>query len=299
MSTKSNLSLNALRVFDVAARAGTFKQAAQQLGVTQAAVTRQIQTLENQLGMRLFQRDNRVHALTPAGLELAPALESIFRELDHTIQRARSTADHNITRLTLAISSERLRYWLQDRLADFHSIYPHIQLSFVRSDEQVNDAQQADWASQIQHENIDLLISQSLLRDTQIQQTTLYKPSYVAISPDANCDSTQATWFVDKAHPMHQQVIEQHTSRTHPLTINQCADTTMALDLALTYQGVAIVDEQLTQHPSLSDWHTLGKTESSRSVAVYAQYRKKRRYSVALVALLNWLKLQVKDIDAS
>ncbi|HAR56965.1 MAG TPA: hypothetical protein DCR58_09315, partial [Idiomarina baltica] len=63
MSTKSNLSLNALRVFDVAARAGTFKQAAQQLGVTQAAVTRQIQTLENQLGMRLFQRDNRVHAL--------------------------------------------------------------------------------------------------------------------------------------------------------------------------------------------------------------------------------------------
>ncbi|MFP3526601.1 LysR family transcriptional regulator, partial [Pantoea sp. SIMBA_072] len=42
-------SLNALRVFDVAARSGSFKQASQELGVTQSAVTRQIQTLEEQL----------------------------------------------------------------------------------------------------------------------------------------------------------------------------------------------------------------------------------------------------------
>lgn len=62
-------SLNALRVFDVAARSGSFKQAAQQLGVTQSAVTRQIQALEEQLDMRLFQRDNRVHSLTPVALE--------------------------------------------------------------------------------------------------------------------------------------------------------------------------------------------------------------------------------------
>ena len=125
-------SLNALRVFDVAARSGSFKQAAQQLGVTQSAVTRQIQALEEQLDMRLFQRDNRVHSLTPVALELAPQIEQIFDQLERAIERTRSLSDNTTTQLTVAISSERFRFWLADKLEDFHALYPHIQLNFTR-----------------------------------------------------------------------------------------------------------------------------------------------------------------------
>jgi len=67
-------SLNALRVFETVSRTKSLKRAAAQLGVTQSAISRQLSTLEQQLGAKLIQRDNKVHALTPAGEALAPEL---------------------------------------------------------------------------------------------------------------------------------------------------------------------------------------------------------------------------------
>lgn len=61
MNQNSLPSLNALRVFETVARQGSFKAAAAELGVTQSAISRQMSTLEEQLGIRLIQRDNRVH----------------------------------------------------------------------------------------------------------------------------------------------------------------------------------------------------------------------------------------------
>lgn len=112
-------SLNALRVFAVAAHADSFKQAAQQLGVSQSNITRQIQALEEQLGTRLFQRDNRVHALTMAGETLAPDLLRLFRELDRTVDRARNIGDSEATTLRIALPESFLRWWLSSRLAEF------------------------------------------------------------------------------------------------------------------------------------------------------------------------------------
>src|SRR5712664_2773093 len=73
--------LNPLRVFDVAARSTSFTDAANQLSVTQAAVSRQISTLEGFFGIKLFDREQRVLTLTPEGRklhrEIGPALETI------------------------------------------------------------------------------------------------------------------------------------------------------------------------------------------------------------------------------
>lgn len=175
-------SLNALRVFDVAARSGSFKQASQELGVTQSAVTRQIQTLEEQLEVRLFQRDNRVHSLTPVGLELAPQIEQIFEQLERTIERTRNLSDNTTTQLTVAISSERLRFWLAAKLADFHSLYPHIQLSFSRCNEYFINESAAEMASAIQHQSWDLAIGYGKVTDKHIQSIVLQKNQMLPVS---------------------------------------------------------------------------------------------------------------------
>ncbi|MDR0809285.1 MAG: LysR family transcriptional regulator [Gemmobacter sp.] len=60
--------MSALAIFEVAARLGSFTQAATELGVTQAAVSRQIKALENELNAALFLRQHRKVVLTPAGL---------------------------------------------------------------------------------------------------------------------------------------------------------------------------------------------------------------------------------------
>src|SRR5882724_106150 len=73
--------LNPLRVFDVAARCTSFTEAANELSVTQAAVSRQISTLEGYFGVKLFDREQRVLTLTPEGRrlhrEIGPAFDAI------------------------------------------------------------------------------------------------------------------------------------------------------------------------------------------------------------------------------
>ena len=65
-------SLSALRAFEAAARLSSFTKAAAELHVTQAAVSHQVRALEDQLGVRLFERTTRRLALTPAGRKLLP-----------------------------------------------------------------------------------------------------------------------------------------------------------------------------------------------------------------------------------
>ena len=64
-------SLNGLRAFEAAARHLSFTQAASELNVTQTAISHQIKRLEEELGLKLFIRQNRALALTPQGHDLS------------------------------------------------------------------------------------------------------------------------------------------------------------------------------------------------------------------------------------
>ena len=70
--------LGSLRAFEAAARHLSFTKAAEELGVTQAAVSHQVKTLEDSLGTKLFRRLTRALALTDAGSSLAPELGEAF-----------------------------------------------------------------------------------------------------------------------------------------------------------------------------------------------------------------------------
>ena len=71
MTPISRLPLNGLRTFEAAARRGSFLRAAEELNVTPGAVSRQIKALEAELGLRLFERFNRVVGIAPMAYLLA------------------------------------------------------------------------------------------------------------------------------------------------------------------------------------------------------------------------------------
>src|ERR1043166_3032235 len=76
-----------LSLFGLVAASGSFTNAAQQAGLTQSAITRQIAGMENQLGIRLFERTTRRVSLTPAGQFLRERSEAILRDVDSTLQQ--------------------------------------------------------------------------------------------------------------------------------------------------------------------------------------------------------------------
>jgi LysR family glycine cleavage system transcriptional activator len=127
--------LNAIRAFDAAARSLSFKAAGDELNVTPGAISHQIVSLENALGVRLFERLHRKVELTASGRllmnEIGPALERIARAAQIV-----SASDERVLRLKLP-PTFAIR-WFIPRLAGFHALHPDISVQVTTSHDPVD-----------------------------------------------------------------------------------------------------------------------------------------------------------------
>jgi LysR family glycine cleavage system transcriptional activator len=122
------LPLNALRVFEAVATHLSFTAAAKELGVTTAAVSAQIKSLEADIGVPLFRRHTRAVALTQDGAELLPGVRRGLDELRRAVERLRRERVGGL--LNLSVPSEFLQRWLLPRLGEFTRRHPEIEVRF-------------------------------------------------------------------------------------------------------------------------------------------------------------------------
>jgi DNA-binding transcriptional LysR family regulator len=116
-----------LATFECAARRGSFKAAASELNVTTSAISHQVKSLEQELGLRLFERGHRLVELTPEGMELMAALSSSFTSLSNVVAdlRAKLETPHLTIGATTAVSS----LWLTPRVTQFWRSHGEITVS--------------------------------------------------------------------------------------------------------------------------------------------------------------------------
>ncbi len=133
-------SLNALRVFEAAARHLSFSRAAEELGVTQGAVSRQIKTLEEHLGVKLFRRLTRALELTEAGREYLPAMREAFDRMEQATQGLMRRRYRDV--LTVSVLPTFAIRWLIPRLGSFTEMNPSIEVRMVASILPVNLARE-------------------------------------------------------------------------------------------------------------------------------------------------------------
>jgi LysR family glycine cleavage system transcriptional activator len=132
--------MNAVRAFEAAARLGSFKEAAAELGVTHGAVSQQIRLLEDWLGPpSLFRRSVRRVVLTPAGAamlsEFGPALDRISAAVEQHRER-RGDLPAVMLRVN-ALATFSLR-WLLPRMSRFRSEHPDIEVRLSTSNDAVD-----------------------------------------------------------------------------------------------------------------------------------------------------------------
>ena len=124
-------SLTALRAFEAAARHLSFRAAAEELAVTQSAVSHQVADLEKSLGVALFRREARRVALTEAGLLYYPFLRDAFERIAQgtaLVTRTSTSGELNVqVYITVAVR------WLIPRLPHFQSAHPDILVRFSAS----------------------------------------------------------------------------------------------------------------------------------------------------------------------
>ncbi|NMF96915.1 LysR substrate-binding domain-containing protein [Aromatoleum toluolicum] len=134
--SRSRLSLpplNALRTFEAAARHGSFKMAAEELCVTQAAVSRQIQALEEFYRLSLFARSNRKVELTEDGHALYLATSSALQHIA-TASRDLLRRNSRDDELYLITTSAFAQLWLMPRLKRLRAQYRDLQLFLISSE---------------------------------------------------------------------------------------------------------------------------------------------------------------------
>jgi LysR family glycine cleavage system transcriptional activator len=123
--------LSAVRVFEAAARHGNFTRAAEELGMTQAAVSYQVKLLEERLGAPLFRRDKRRVVLTDAGARAAPQVSRAFDAIDSAFANLRAEEEGL---LVISTSNTFANTWLAWRLGSFQIGHPEMAVRLESSD---------------------------------------------------------------------------------------------------------------------------------------------------------------------
>lgn len=124
-------SLRAIHYFSVAARKLSFSAAADELHVTQGAVSRMIQSLERDLGVTLFVRGRNV-SLTPEGERYAERIKVALKLINDANQSVRE--DIYATKLSMAVTTAFAMRWLVSRLPEFQERYPEVALEVIGDD---------------------------------------------------------------------------------------------------------------------------------------------------------------------
>lgn len=132
---RKNVPLNALRAFEAAARLGRQISAAEELGVTHGAISRQVRQLEGYLGVPLFQGTRHSPILTEAGKLLAPALSDAFNEIDAAV---RAITETKAGVLDVACLSTFAMRWLIPRLHHFYAANPQTDVRLSTKDPKIN-----------------------------------------------------------------------------------------------------------------------------------------------------------------
>ena len=126
------IGVGQLRAFEAVARHLNFRAASEELSLTQSAVSRQIQALEEDVGVALFLRHTRAVELTSAGGQLLRAVVPALERLDNSVRLVRRTAGRKSVAITTWASFASM--WLIPRLEAFQNDHPDIDLRIDASD---------------------------------------------------------------------------------------------------------------------------------------------------------------------
>ena len=290
-------SLNVLRTFDAAARLQSFKRAADELHVTPTAVSHQIKTLEEGLGVRLFVRQIRAVKLTRNGELLLETTSNVFRQLNNTVNDIVGSKEM----LTVSTTSSFASMWLVPNLEKFYNENPDIDVS-IQTSEQKMDL--------MRDRRIDLAISYGQYDAAQPYATKLItekfgmyaSPTYLDELTDINDAQLLETEWVNKSLPsivwegvLNQQGLKDSQSN---YTVRRFDQEHHVIQAALAGQGIALVSSILVRNAETEGWLVPYSNNSLQDeiegLTYYLVVPPHNQRNKNVVAFTKWLFLEIQ-----
>lgn len=283
-------SITALQCFEAAARHLSFTLAAQELNLTQSAVSKQVAQLESNLQTQLFSRVRKRLILSPAGLRYLQHTQKILQHIEHATLEMLSQ-DATLETLTIGAHPSFGAYWLIPYLSPFFHQHPHIQLNFVdllHPHERLHldcDAAflfgQGNWegisALKLFDEGMIAVCHPDLLQRHPVQQAADLQHMTLI-----QCGSRPNAW--------HQYLLEQGVEPLHSYQGPRFATWSACIQAALSGYGVALVPHFLAA-PALAKQHLIQPwpAELASQGAYYLTYAEHEAHEPALRQFITWI----------
>lgn len=285
--------MSALVAFEAAARRMSFTRAAVEIGVTQAAVSRQIQSLETHLGFPLFLRRHRSLELTERGGILARALSESLANIATAVGAV--SGEPQPEQLVISASVAFSHFWLLPRLTAFRRDNPSVQLRLVAQDE----------AGDLRDGDTDLAIrygegrwpdgKASLLLTDHVYPVC--SPDYIALKGRPDCAADLAGHRLIAAHPQEANWLDWARWTASfglpggaPEIALTCNFYTDAVQAALSGAGIALGWHRLIEH-LVADGRLIRVATESWQIreAHYLVLNRERRHRPMAAAFVDWI----------
>jgi LysR family transcriptional regulator, glycine cleavage system transcriptional activator len=292
--------LNSLRMFEAAARLGSFTKAARELNVTPAAVSHQIRGLEEYLGVTLFRRTTRSLVLSDQAAAAAETLREAFDRIGQSVESLRSSGRSGKSgTLSISVTPAFATRWLVSRLPRFQKRNPRIHLRIAASPSPVDfDQEDIDVAVRIGRGGFAGVVAINLFNEwlapvaspAFLRQNVLRKPADITRVPMLHDNSMRRAgrsrawqeWFRAAGTPL----AEAHRG-------TQFDDGHLALQAAASGAGVALgrlvyaVDDLAAKRLRIAMQPVI-----EMDIAYYLLIPESRANLPAVVAFRTWLEAE-------
>ena len=209
-----NFDLGDLRAFIAVAELASFRAAAETIHLSQPALSRRIDKLEDALGVRLFDRDTRNVELTAVGRDFARKARTLLDDLDAILLGVREVAANRWGQVTLACIPSTVHYFLRAVLRQYHERFPRIRVRIL--DESANEV-----LSAVVHGEAELGLNMIGSDEPTIDFEPLLSEPFVAAC--------------HRDHPLARQrtVTWAELGRYDFMTVDKASGNRLVLDLAL------------------------------------------------------------------
>ena len=197
------LDWDKLRIFHAVAEAGSFTHAGEALNLSQSAISRQISTLEETIGVTLFHRHARGLILTEQGEILAHTTSDFFSKLSFTTAQMRDSKERPWGPLRVTTTVAYGSIWLTPRIKDFLEAYPDIDLSLVLTDDELDlSKREADVAIRVRPPTQPDIIQRQLMNvNYRIYASPEYLKKYGVPTTPEELDEHRLIIYGEDARP--------------------------------------------------------------------------------------------------
>ncbi len=268
-----------LRTIQAIHEAGGLARAAEQMNITQSALSHQVKGLEDQAGVELFVRRSKPLKLSPAGLRLLKLAQQVLPQLEAAQAEFMGLRAGSTGRMHIAIECHACFEWLFPVLEQFRKSWPDV-------DVDIRPGLAFDALPALLREEVDLVVSSDPeeLPGVEFVELFDYQAVFVAASshPLANKDFVEAKDFRTETlitYPVERTRLDVFSqllipAKVEPLAIRQVELTAVILLLVASNRGVAVLPDWVVREVKYSnDYVTRPLTENGITRRLYAAVR--------------------------